>query len=122
MCAEKSWVDIFQALLTPTIAIAGVLIGYYQWRNNEYKRQNELFDKRFEFYKKSCDAWLATGNPDAQSPDVEDLIPISEEAKFLFGDDIALHILSLEGKSHNGSPFFPNIDFSEPFYKYLRLK
>ncbi len=52
---------------------------------------------------------------------VEDVVPIAEEARLLFGADIARHILSLEGKEHSGSPDFPNEDFTKPFERYLQL-
>jgi hypothetical protein len=52
---------------------------------------------------------------------LEDVVPIAEEARLLFGEDIERHILSLEGKEHSGSPFFPNQDFTSPFENYLRL-
>ena len=70
--------------------------------------------------------WLNTGNgaPAGQQPwlDTLDLIPVSEEARFLFGEDVAQHIMSLADKEHDGSPEFPNDDFAEPFRKYLTLK
>jgi hypothetical protein len=69
--------------------------------------------------------WLKTGSGAAagQRPwlDTEDLIPIAQEAGFLFGKDISDHILSLADKEHTGSPFFADGDFTEPFCKYLYL-
>lgn len=122
MSCERDWVDIFKALLTPTIALFGVIISLLQWLANVAKRKNELFDKRYEFYNRIKDAWLSTASPEGQGFDIVDLVPIAEEAYFLFGDDVSKHIISLAGKIHNGSPFFPDSDFTKPFEKYLRLK
>jgi len=124
MCTffTSNWIYILSALLTPTIAVAGVVIAFFQWKTNDLKRQNELFDRRYEFYQRLRKWWLATSAPAVNSFDIEDLIPLAEEADFLFGNDISKHILSFEGKSHTGSPFFPNDDFSLPFRKYLKLR
>ncbi len=118
---SNNWIAISAALLTPTIAIAGTVIAFLQWKTNHLKRKNELFDRRYDFYQKLREWWLATAMPEFEF-DIQDLIPLAEEAGFLFGDDISKHILSLEGKSHSGSPFFPNDDFSSPFRKYLKLE
>jgi hypothetical protein len=122
---NNDWINILSALLTPTIAIAGIVLGILNYLHAQRKRKDDLFDRRYEFYKKVRDWWLTTGTgaPPDQNPfiDPEELIPIAEEARFLFGDDIAQHILSLDESGHSGSSFFPNSDFIEPFEKYLRL-
>jgi len=46
--AGKGWVDILSALLVPTIAIFGSLIGFQQWRTNTKRLKHELFDRRYE--------------------------------------------------------------------------
>ena len=66
-------------------------------------------------------SWLETANEDNPGLSIEDLIPIADEAAFIFDKDISTHILSLADKKHTGSPFFPNSDFTRPFEKYLRL-
>lgn len=113
------------AALTPIIALVGMGIGILSYLLARRKRMDDLFNRRYEFYKRVRDWWLSTGTgaPSDRNPDIdlEDLIPIAEEAGFLFGDDIAQHILSLDKAGHSGSPFFPNEDFSKPFGRYLRL-
>lgn len=120
-----TWIQWLTALLTPTIAIAGIVIGALNYVHARRKRKDDLFDRRYEFYKRVRDWWLKTGTgaPPGSDPTValEDVVPIAEEARLLFGEEIARHILSLEGKGHSGSPFFPNHDFTGPFEKYLRL-
>lgn len=44
----KSWIDILSALLTPMIAILTGLIAYLQWKTNERKRKQDLFDMRYD--------------------------------------------------------------------------
>ena len=50
MNCEKDWMDIFTALLTPTIAILGIGIAGLQWRINKARLQHELFEKRWEIF------------------------------------------------------------------------
>ena len=116
-----NWISISTALLTPTIAIVAAGIAFLQWRTNDLKRNNELFDRRYEFYQRLRGAWLSTVDSDLDI-DMEDLISWAEEAEFLFGRDISTFILSLDGKSHEGHPFFPNQEFIDPFKKYMSLR
>jgi hypothetical protein len=48
---KKDWVDYLSALLTPTVAIFGLYIGYRQWRTDEVKLRHELFDKQHRRFK-----------------------------------------------------------------------
>lgn len=123
--SAPTWIQWLAAFLTPAIAIAGIVIGTLNYLHTRRKRQDDLFDRRYEFYKRVRDWWLTTGTGAAPGSDpivgVEDVVPIAEEARLLFGKDVAQHILSLEGKGHSGSPFFPDQDFTKPFERYLRL-
>lgn len=119
------WVEVMQALLTPTIAVAGIGIGVLNHLLARRRRKDELFDRRYEFYQRVREMWMSTGvgaNND-EDPEVhaEDLVPMAEEARLLFGEDVAQHIMSLAGPGHQGHPFFPDGTFTEPFEKYLRL-
>jgi len=122
---DVGWVQILAALLTPMVAIAGTVLAYLNYLHAKRKRKDDLFDRRYAFYMRVRDIWLSSGigaGPDEDPDlDIEDLIPIAEEAGFLFGDDIAQHIISLDRQGHSGSPFFPNSDFTQPFEKYLKL-
>jgi hypothetical protein len=79
------------AFLTPTIAIAAAVIGYVQWKTNDETRKNDLFDRRYQCYKEDEEK-------SSFGLQVEDLVPVASEAKFLFGDGIVKHIMSLQGK------------------------
>lgn len=116
------WITILAALLTPIIAIFGLLIAGFQLRNNIRLKENALFDRRYVFYQRVRNYWLETAREDNPEPSYEDLIPVAEEASFIFGKDISSHILSLADKRHTGSPCFPDEDFVKPFRKYLVLK
>ena len=45
---KKDWVDYLSALLTPTVAVLGIVIAYRQWRTEEARRRHELFDRRYK--------------------------------------------------------------------------
>jgi hypothetical protein len=123
--ASTGWIQLLSAALTPMVAIAGITLATLNYLHSRRRRKDELFDRRHAFYLRVRKMWLSTGTgaPPGEDPEVylEDLIPIAEEARLLFGDDIEKHILSLAGSGHTGSPFFPNGDFTEPFEKYLRF-
>lgn len=48
--ADKTWIDILQALLTPTIAFAAVTITVFQARINYLRFRHEMFDRRYDMY------------------------------------------------------------------------
>ena len=51
MVTQKEWIDIFSALLMPTIAILGIYIAIRQWLTNKNKLKLELFDKRYRVFE-----------------------------------------------------------------------
>ncbi len=120
-----NWVDVLSALLTPTIALAAVVLGFLQYRLAKQRRKDDLFDRRYAFYESVRKMWMNTGvnAPPNTDPDLDvlDLVTLAYEAEFLFGEDISQHILSLGGRGHEGHPFFPNEDFVKPFKRYLNL-
>ena len=121
----KELVDLLAALLTPTIAFAALILGFQNYRLAPRRKQDELFDRRYAFYQRLRSIWVSSGTGARPNEDpnlnVEDLIPIAEEAQFHFGDDIATHILSIEGSGNSGHTAFPNEEFVRPFRRYLLL-
>lgn len=111
-----------QPLLIVLLSIAGFSVSYFNYQEARIKRKNELFDRRYKFYKMVEKWWLSTGDAERPPIDFEDLVPWAIEADFIFGEDIYKHILSLENRTHSGAISFPNDDFSEPFRKYLSLR
>jgi len=114
-------IQFLSASLVPIIAILGLLFAWLQWRTNEKKRQNELFNLRYDFYQRVRKAYLS--QHDETNPPIlaEDWIPLAEEARFLFGKDIEKHISSFADKEVSGHPDFPDDWFVKPFEKYLKL-
>jgi hypothetical protein len=87
------WVSVLAALLTPAVAVAAALIAYFNYQMAKRKRSDDLFDRRYAFYKNFRGAWLSTGTGTHPDEDpgldvIEDLAPLADEASFLFGDDI----------------------------------
>lgn len=129
MAEVPSWVGVLSALLTPMIGIVGLALGIYNYWLALRRRRDELFDRRYQFYQRVRSMWLKTGNGARPGQrdwlDMEELIPIADEAEFLFGQDISQHIVSLAeppfSGRHSGHPDFPNDDFVDPFRKYLCL-
>jgi hypothetical protein len=114
------------AALTPIVALVGLIYAYANLRLATRRRQDELFDRRYQFYQRLRSIWLSTGsgapNDDDPSVYIEDLIPIAEEAGFIFDRTIVDHVLSLEGDGHTGHPDFPDEAFVAPFRPFLSLE
>lgn len=98
-------ITILAALLTPTIAIAGITIGIKNYTLAIRKRKDDLFDRRYNFLKGFEKLWKTTGSENEGATRMclewDDIKPWAQEAYFLFGKDIAEHIRSYEGKSCN---------------------
>ncbi len=43
----RDWIDVLQALLTPTLAFFGILIAWLQWRTNDQRLKHERFGSRY---------------------------------------------------------------------------
>jgi hypothetical protein len=124
---DPHWTQYVSALLVPSVAVVGIALGVLNYRLSKQKREGELFDRRFEFYLKLQSYWMSSGQiaeREDRDPEChfEDLTVFAIESGFLFGNEISNHIMSLEGKGHYGSAWFPNEDFSKPFDNYLHYK
>ena len=115
---DKESIELLSAWLVPIIGIVTIITAFLQIYYTAKKRKDDLFDKRFDFYKRLERYWLSTNSNGP--PDITDLFPIASEARFLFGKDIERHILSLAGKGSSNSMFAED-DFTKPFHKYLTL-
>ena len=83
------------------LALCVALIAFLQWRTSEKQRKQDLFDIRLEFYKRLKNTYLslsakkeAGANPYLEP---EDLFPLTSEAKWLFGKDLAKAISDMQG-------------------------
>ena len=120
---QKDWVDIISALLVPTLAIAGVIIAFLQWRTNELKRKQELFDRRYAFYQKIRKNYFDYAVSE-ENYDKTDFFDLAEEALFLFGSEIEKHIVDIVDHEIPEQVMYGIMDdwFVRPFKKYLELK
>jgi hypothetical protein len=122
----KDLIDIFSALLMPTIACMGIYYAKQNYKLAQRKRKDELFDRRYKFYKDVEAIWLSTGNGavDGERPYFEwdEIESFAHEAEFLFDKEIADHLRSLAEQQFQGLPGVPDSTFSEPFYKYLKFE
>ncbi len=88
MIPGRDWIDIFTALLTPTIAVLGAYIAWQQWRTNRNKLKIDLFDKRhqvFENIKKFIASILTSGRVE-DGADIQ-FLRDTKSARFLFEDN-----------------------------------
>lgn len=110
----------YLTIVTIFVGVLGLFFAGLQVIIAKKKRKDDLFNLRYEFYKNVSNIWITTSNLENPSLDITDLIPISQKASFLFGEDISKHILSLANK-RAPHDLFPEDDFNRPFVKYLKL-
>lgn len=111
--------EIFNSL---TIIISGIALTISIWsiHLSKKKRKDDLYDKRYNFYKRICKYYISTYYTNEPPAQFEDLINFSEEASFLYGKDIKKHIMACKNK-RNSNPEYVDEDFAKPFTKYLKL-
>jgi len=92
MCTNQI-IEIFNALLTPTIAIVATYIAWQQWRVNKQKFDLERYDRRLRIYEEVRKI-LSIVMRDARAS-YEELLRFRaavSEADFLFGPEISAYI------------------------------
>lgn len=101
MTAEKDWIDILQALLTPTVAIFGSYIAYQQWHINKARLKHELYDRRMAVYTALMDYLVAIFREEYfDDKAYTDWLSKSHEGYFLFNDEIDKYLKLINMKSH----------------------
>ena len=91
-CA-KDWIDVLTALLTPTIAIAGITIAAFQWKLNKDKYKHELFGKRWEQFSAIRDFMgKARSNGKVNQENEYDFIVATRGCTFLFNSEIKMFV------------------------------
>ena len=96
----KDWMDVLQALATPAIAVAGLIIAWAQWSVNRARLRHELFEKRYRVYealRRYVSSIMAHGNalPEAQAQ----FLANTAGAGFLFNGVIRAHLHEVWQKS-----------------------
>jgi hypothetical protein len=114
---SKELITILSALLVPTLAIAGGIIAWLQWRTNERKRKQDLFDRRFALYLKAVSYYEEIWSEQAGTSPDYDWKTLYVEASFLFGPDIEAHLETM-----NRNEKFDIRWFALPFRRYMQLK
>jgi len=87
------WTTYLTALMTPTVAILGLLIGWRQWRLAQNKLKLELFEKRFAVYEATL-RFIATilSSGKAEDYEVFQFRSAIREAKWLFEPSVAEYL------------------------------
>lgn len=122
----KDWIDALEAIATPSIALFALTFAYRSYRLERKRRQDSLFDRRYEFYLILEAWWLKTGQWAEHNQDLHlnpaDGDSLAQKAGFIFGPDIAAHIKALDFQGHKGAFWIPEEGFTKPFRKYLELR
>ena len=111
------WIQTANALVLPGLAVAGGFVAWLQWRTNERKRRQDLFDRRFEFYRRALSAYTEFHSDRHGSTEAWEFELFNIEAGFLFGPDIVEHLKTYSHRSNKYDAAW----FARPFAKYLRL-
>ena len=118
---------IYCTIITTIVGICIGCVTYGNYKLAIRKRKDDLFDRRYAFYKRLENIWLNSGDgaPPNCDPNIDtnDLLPLAQEAEFLFGKDIQKHILDPDIWNCKSTRFFgiPDEDFIQPFFRYLRF-
>jgi hypothetical protein len=90
---DPHWTQYLAALLTPTVAVFGLWIGYRQWRTAQNKLKLDLFERRLAIYDgvRSFISSVMTTGKTTQSYEMEFLAAI-RGAKWLFGPEVVEYI------------------------------
>lgn len=113
--------EISLSFLSLIISVMALIFTGLQYLLANRKRKDALFELRYKYYESVSHMWVSTcDNSNPIITDPVSLAPIAHKGLLLFGKDIQKHILSLEGKKAD-NPFFPDLWFDKPFYKYLKL-
>jgi len=89
----RDWVDYLSALLVPTIAVIGAFIGWQQWRTNQARLKNELFDRRYQHFcvvRDFIGSIIASGR--SEPHEQQKYLVGTRGMRFLFDQEIAEHM------------------------------
>lgn len=118
-----TWIMYINALAIAIGAIAASVLGILSYRLQRRKRIDELFDRRFAFYKKLMSVVLnpsLDGSAAGQEKIAHTLRINQWEARFLFGEDMGRHLVAIADKYTNGEDILRD-EIDGPFLKYMQL-
>ncbi len=87
----QSYVAISAAVLTPLLALVTITSHILNYRLARRKRNDDLFNRRYEFLLQFEKLWRSTGSEKNGATRMmlewDDLAPYIDEAQYLFGND-----------------------------------
>jgi len=125
---EKDWIDVFTALMPILLSGFAVYFTYQQNQISKRKRNDDLYDKRFEVYNQFLNFLNLMNFEKGWSDELSDLFFNKIKPKhFLFGIEIKSLIDDVEKKyreigsfKSDGEHFYPEKTLNEvPNYKAL---
>ena len=117
------WVLYTNAFAIAAGALIAAIVGVLNFRLNAQKRRDDLFDRRYKFYQKLTEVVLSpefNGSVGGGEVISHHLRLNQWEARFLFGEDIAKHLIQVSRKYDAGDDFTRE-QFDRPFLKYMKL-
>jgi len=99
----KDYVDIFSALLTPTIALITTYIAIQQYRRGRAKFRHELYDRRLAVFKAASNylsiatRYGTTENFDEEEKAFREFLAANLESRFLFDKEDWLFLGLIHG-------------------------
>lgn len=97
-----AWIQVLQALLTPTIAVGVGVVAFLQWRTAHHKVVLELFDRRMKVYEQVEEAINYVLSHDGNlvgSNTRRKLSTAWMNSRFIFGNDVQDHIFDIQRKA-----------------------
>jgi hypothetical protein len=95
----KAYVDLFAALLTPVIAMVTTYIAIQQYRANQLKLRQDLYDRRLSLYNAVAE-FLAHVMQEGTADQTQliALLQKTRESYFLFGKEVSDYVTDLYKK------------------------
>jgi len=88
------WFTLFlncsQALLTPALAVFGCCVAWQQWRTNQNRLRNDLFERRYSIYQSAVDFIGSIMREGKLTGDAQNAFRIGTRgSRFLYGKPVA---------------------------------
>jgi hypothetical protein len=97
---DSDWVKLFNALLTPTLAIIAAYIAYQQWKTNHLKVRHDLYERRLAIYFATMEFLsVVFGKAEASQAEMVTFLQKTREGYFLFGPDLGDYLNKLYNRA-----------------------
>lgn len=104
-----NWIQVLQALLTPTIGVIAAYVAWQQYRLAKQKHDIDIFNRRMQVYKTTvaflvkCERTHSIAEEDFYAWLME-----AADAEFLFGKEIVDFISDIEGTAADVIQYYRN--------------